>query len=517
MRRIHLGSVLVVLLMGSMAWADKRSDLPGLAEAADGTITVGGRSFASWTEYAGSQFFKARKLRCGCGSVVRGATPFLPSDCGLDNTNALPIYDPTVTYRIPVVVHVIQNSSGTGFLSAATVQSQIDILNEDFRALAGSNGAPGTDTQIEFYLPTTDPQGNPSTGITYSTSNQWFNDNGNYYDSLAWNPQEYLNIYTNTADGSLGYVPFLPQEGPQGTNEDRVVVLYSTFGANAPMAPYDLGRTTTHEVGHYLGLWHTFDNGCGSSSACATTGDRICDTPRQQFDTFGCPPVQSSCGSADPIHNYMDYSDDQCMNNFTVDQTRRMRCTLENYRPALFEIVGATVPPVTGLACVGSVGQAILNWQNAGAYTDILVERVGGPTVMLSGSATSYVSAGVPAGVHTYRVTAMTATAASNGAECTVAVSGASSSNFRRGDTNGDGGFDISDAIVVLSALFDGLVPGCENALDVNDDESVDLADAISLLQGLFGTGSLPPSPSLACGVDPTPGPLPCATGSGCP
>lgn len=335
--------IAVTLIMTSPVAADKRPDLPGIEWDASGKLVVGGNVFSSWEEYARSDFFRTHRLRCGCGAVTPTAAPFGPTDCGLNNTNASPIYDPTVTYRIPVVVHVIQRTDGTGFLNAAIVQSQIDILNEDFSAIAGSNGAAGADTGIEFYLAATDPLGNVTTGITYSTNNMWFNDNGNYWNSLAWDPQRYLNIYTNSADGALGYVPYLPQEGPAGSNSDRVVILYSTFGANAPMAPYNLGRTTTHEVGHYLGLWHTFDNGCGSAANCSTTGDRICDTPPQQFDTFGCPSSASSCGTPDPIHNYMDYSDDVCMDNFTVDQTRRMRCTLENYRPLLFQPVTTAV------------------------------------------------------------------------------------------------------------------------------------------------------------------------------
>ena len=513
----RLASVLVVSVLCSSVYADKRTDLPGLQVNAQGQIEVGGHTFANWDAYAGSQFFRARRLRCGCGAVNQAAAPFNPSDCALNSTNALPVYDSNgVIYRIPVVVHVIQNTSGDGNLSAATVQSQIDILNEDFRAIAGSNGAPGTDTGIEFYLATTDPQGNATTGITYTTNNQWFNDNGNYWNTLAWDPQKYMNIYTNTADGALGYVPFLPQEGPAGTNEDRVVVLYSTFGANAPMSPYDMGRTTTHEVGHYLGLWHTFDNGCGTVAGCAMTGDRICDTPRQQFDTFGCPPSQSSCGSADPIHNYMDYSDDTCMNNFTVHQARRMRCTLENYRPQLYQITGGTVPPVTGLTCTGGNGAAVVTWTNAGTYTELSVERIGGSITMLPGNSTSFVDTGVPAGTYTYTVTALTATGVSTTEQCSATVSAGTGAPFRRGDANSDGMYDISDAITVLVRLFGTGTVTCENALDANDDESVNVADAVYLLQALFGTGPFPTAPAPNCGVDPTAGALSCVT-SGCP
>ncbi|MEM7164912.1 MAG: M43 family zinc metalloprotease [Planctomycetota bacterium] len=510
-------TLVIVLSCVAAVQAEKRSDLPGVQWTPSGQLLVGGKTFDSWADYASSAYFRTHGLRCGCGAVTPSAAPFVPGDCGLNNTNASAVYDPAVQYRIPVVVHVIQHANGTGYLSPAVVQSQIDILNQDFGAITGSNGAPGTDTGIEFFLAATDPQGNATTGITYTTNTQWFNDNGNYWNSLAWDPQRYLNIYTNTADGALGYVPFLPQEGPAGTNEDRVVVLYSTFGANAPMAPYNLGRTTTHEVGHFLGLWHTFDNGCGSVAACATTGDRICDTERQQWDTYGCPSGATSCGSADPIHNYMDYSDDQCMNNFTVHQTRRMRCTLESYRPLLFTIAGGVVPPVTGLSCTGGVGSVAVTWSNPAAYSEIAVERVGGVISMLPGTSTSFIDSSVPPGTHIYRVTGLTALGVSVDEECSVTVMAPGSASFRRGDANGDGNYDISDPVTILTVLFSSGVTTCAQALDANDDESVNVADPVYLLQALFGTGAFPSAPSPNCGQDPTPGPLTCASSLSCP
>src|SRR5262249_16443907 len=154
--------------------------------------------------------------------------------------------------------------------------------------------------------------------------------------TLNWNPAEYLNFYTNSASGALGYVPQLPQGGIVGQNSDRVVILWSAFGRNAPIgAPYNLGRTATHEVGPYLGLYHTFDFGCGTAS-CYTTGDRICDTNPESQPVFGCPASSVSCGTAqDPFHNYMDYSDDACYEEFTPEQVNRMRCTLVNWRVSI--------------------------------------------------------------------------------------------------------------------------------------------------------------------------------------
>jgi len=302
-------------------------------------LELDGTPFFSWQEHAQSQLFEKAGLRCGFRGLDPGIGGFLggSSDCAYSSTSIEPQYDPGDTITIQVVFHVIQNNSGTGFVSAARVAQQIAILNEDFGALAGSNGANGNDAGIRFELATVDPQGQATSGITYTTNNNWYNDSGSYYNTLAWDTNRYLNIYTNSAGGYLGYVPDLPQGGIVGLDLDRVVVLWSTVGNNAPYgSPFHLGRTATHEVGHYLGLDHVFYGGCGSSSACYTTGDHICDTNPQQSPTpnFGCSNG-NSCGSPNNFRNYMDYSDDVCMWEFTPEQINRMRCTLEHWRPLL--------------------------------------------------------------------------------------------------------------------------------------------------------------------------------------
>jgi hypothetical protein len=272
-------------------------------------------------------------VRCATPARDARQLPDAPGDCSNGFTNPLPAYAPSFVYRIPVVFHVIERTSGTGHLTLAQIQSQIDILNEDFRAKPGSRGAPGREAMIEFYLATTDPEGNPTTGVTYSVNNTWFNDGGSYYNTLAWNTNRYLNIYTNSGGGALGYTPALPASGIAGSRADRVVVLWSTVGRNGAFGPpFNLGRTVTHEVGHWLGLWHTFDGGCGSATSCYSTGDLVCDTDREQTAHFGCSN-SSTCGDPDPIHNYMNYTDDACMWEFTDEQVRRMRCTLQYWRP----------------------------------------------------------------------------------------------------------------------------------------------------------------------------------------
>lgn len=287
-----------------------------------------------------------------CGTLDReeraalfGFVEGTPSDCSSSSTNPLPAYAPTEIWEIPVVFHVITNAAGTqGVISDALIHSQIDILNEDFQAILGTPGAAGTNVQLRFVLASVDPNGDPTTGITHSANTTWFNDGGSYWNTLAWDPNRYMNVYTNQASGNLGYVPFLPADGGGGFvggNSDRVVVLWNTVGRNAPFGPpYDQGRTVTHEVGHYLGLEHTFNGGCasGTSPACYSNGDLICDTNPESGPVFGCPGSPVSCGVPAPFENYMDYTDDLCMMRFTVEQSRRIRCTLLNYRPNLYQL-----------------------------------------------------------------------------------------------------------------------------------------------------------------------------------
>ncbi len=311
----------------------------GALIAVDATGVYG---FDSHRDYVLSDFFVRHGLRCGTTrpfpshEAADGST----SDCSDTFTNPASEYEPQggATYDIPVVVHILRRKNGAGNISDALVQSQIDVLNEDFRALSGTLGGGGNDVKIQFHLATLDPAGNPTTGITRHKNNTWYQDAGNYASATGWDTTRYLNIYTNLAGGSLGYA-FVPSGGGvAGTFFDGVRIYWPAFGRNAPIgAPYNLGRTVTHEVGHYFGLYHTFDGGCASASGCSGNGDLICDTnPESSYTPQGIC-AKSSCGSPDPSDNYLDYSDDICMAEFTQIQANRMRCTLENFRSSLLQ------------------------------------------------------------------------------------------------------------------------------------------------------------------------------------
>lgn len=270
------------------------------------------------------------RWHCGCSAHVGGsqASNDLPTDCDYSSNTPSSAYDPTTIYEIPVVVHVIMNSSGSGALSNQDIIDQIARLNEDY---SGATLGMGSDSGIRFRLATSDPAGAATNGITRSTDDTWFQDQGNYPAALAWDTSRYLNLYTlSPMFGALGYVPDIPQGGLVGTPEDRVVM--SFMAINNPM----FEMVVAHEVGHYLGLYHTFGMGNSCANAnCNDEGDLMCDTNPHRTPTQSCGGGASSCGSPEPDHNYMNYLSVSCMYEFTPEQIQRMRCTLENWRPTL--------------------------------------------------------------------------------------------------------------------------------------------------------------------------------------
>jgi hypothetical protein len=328
--------VVAMLLLGAAAHADQRERVERPSIGNDGSVRLGAKVFPTREAFYRSTEFRESGARCG--SHQRGTTAMraVPTDCTMDSTTINPEYADARVFVIQVVFHVIKKTDGIGDISPELIQSQIDILNEDFAALPGTPGAMGTNTQFQFVLAKFDPQGSPTTGIEYVTSDAYFADSENPNPmkvALHWDTTRYLNIYTNDAQGFLGYATF-PQEEAGGI-EDGVVLLWDSVGRNSPGGPpYDQGRTATHEIGHYLGLLHTFQDGCGTATSPYTTGDRISDTAPERRASFECVVAESACQGAgvNPIENYMNYTDDVCMTKFTVEQANRMRCSLVNYR-----------------------------------------------------------------------------------------------------------------------------------------------------------------------------------------
>lgn len=262
---------------------------------------------------------------------------------------------------IPVVVHVIHNGQALGAapnITDAQVMSQITVLNNDYRRLAGTPGfntnPVGADTMIQFALAKQDPNGNPTNGIDRVNlcQSSWSTTEIDNYvkPNTIWNPTQYLNMWSVnfTDDTLLGYAQFpsnstlgglSPDEGP--ANTDGVVSNFSTFGSSdytdgtfMLAAPYDKGRTMTHEVGHWLGLRHIWgDNSSCTVNIADSFNDYCPDTPAASEENYECPTGTDSCPSSpglDMIQNYMDYTDDTCMNIFTANQKTRIATVMNN-------------------------------------------------------------------------------------------------------------------------------------------------------------------------------------------
>lgn len=255
--------------------------------------------------------------------------------------------------RIPVVVHVVYRTAAEN-ISQAQIDTQIDVINEDFRkknADISTIPAPfaplAADARIEFVLATEDPDGNPTDGVTRTqTTKTSFNSNDDIkFDSRggkdAWDTSEYLNIWVgNLGGGLLGYAQF--PGGPSDT--DGVVVTHRGFGTTGTaQAPFDKGRTATHEIGHWLNLRHIWgDDGSGCSGS-----DFVADTPNQGGPNTGKPAFPKvSCSNGpngDMFMNYMDYVDDDTMVMFTEGQVARMQACLDGPRSS----IGEAIPCIT--------------------------------------------------------------------------------------------------------------------------------------------------------------------------
>lgn len=217
--------------------------------------------------------------------------------------------------EIPVYVHVLHDEDH-GRLSTETIDAQIQVLNRSF---GGEYG--GRDTGFGFVLK----------GVTSTDNARWYREPERYEAEFKkrlhkGGPQT-LNIYSaDLGDKNLGWAN-APWEYRSDPEMDGVVVHSGSLPGGA-LSDFDRGFTASHEVGHWLGLYHTFQDGCGGS------GDRVSDTPPERNATEGCPSDKNTCPAAgtDPVHNFMDYSHDACMREFTAKQSERMHKVWTAYR-----------------------------------------------------------------------------------------------------------------------------------------------------------------------------------------
>ncbi|MCB9299830.1 MAG: PKD domain-containing protein [Lewinellaceae bacterium] len=302
---------------------------------------------------------------------------------------------------VPIIFHVIHDNDPLGSgdnLSATYINAQITQLNNDFRRILGTSGynnSPvGADVEIEFCPAAVDPNGNtlaePGINRINRSSKGWtappygacpgggFDDT--YIENTIkpqsqWDPNQYFNVWVMDINcGILGYAQFPSQSGLSGlstnggpANTDGVVLLTSSIGSTTTPNPaggvYSKGRTGTHEIGHFFGLRHIWgDGGCSVDDYCN-------DTPSSDAANYGCPTGHVSCSSVDMVENYMDYTDDACMNIFTQDQKARIQAVMAN-SPRRASLASSTV-------CTGGSGPVCSTTVSSFPYSESFENGLG--------------------------------------------------------------------------------------------------------------------------------------------
>jgi hypothetical protein len=286
---------------------------------ADGTFVA-----TDGTVFTSVQAFVESGRRCFDNARVEDDDSVDPRDRGWRERGLNAAAAPPAPSKVQITVyfHVIKTTSGTGDLNLEDVKKQIDVLNNAYDGQTGSDAAA---TSFSFVLG----------DIDYTVNNTWFNAGPGTTAEKQMKAALHeggavdLNFYTNSGGGYLGWATF-PSSYASQPQYDGVVCAYNSLpGGN--FEPYNEGDTATHEVGHWLGLYHTFQGGCSGS------GDQISDTPAERSAAFGCPAGRDSCASRktpglDPIENFMDYTDDYCMYKFTAEQAARMDAQWTQYR-----------------------------------------------------------------------------------------------------------------------------------------------------------------------------------------
>jgi hypothetical protein len=273
---------------------------------------------------------KREMLNIGDRGSIRGCATYQPTE---DEAIALEqaaaemsaivgrnnIASEATTVTVGVYVHVITNTSGVGNISDTVIANQIKVLNDSYSGLTG-----GFNTKFRFALISTDRTANN----TYFAAGYGTSAETSMKNALRKGTAKDLNIYFNQpSTGELGWATF-PSSYASKPKMDGVVCDGRTVPGGS-FSPYNEGDTATHEVGHWVGLYHTFQGGCNGQ------GDYVSDTPQEKSAAFGCPAGRNSCANKpgnDPIENFMDYTDDYCMYKFTSGQNARAASLSGTYR-----------------------------------------------------------------------------------------------------------------------------------------------------------------------------------------
>lgn len=263
--------------------------------------------------------FDSTTPRRACGTYISDAQLVAAEAHFIQHKVTVSDFAALTPTKINVYFHVISKDSTAagGNVPDSQLSAQISVMNTAY-ATAG----------ITWTL----------AGTTRTVNADWFNNAGpsttqqtTMKNQLRTGAAKDLNVYTvgfvsGSGAGLLGYSTF-PSSYSGAPKDDGVVMLFSSVPGGSS-APYNLGQTLTHEAGHWVGLYHTFQGGCTGA------GDSVNDTPPEASAAFGCPTGRDTCagGGVDPIHNFMDYTDDSCMNQFTAGQVTRLRSQIATYR-----------------------------------------------------------------------------------------------------------------------------------------------------------------------------------------